>query len=149
MRIAIYLTLLAICVVYALSRGGAPERWGAAVLGGIVAIDPLVHQFIPVRYLSVDLGHLSIDAAGLLALGAIALRANRYWPLWLSALQTITVMSHVAKLIDVGIHPVAYAGMQVVWSYLMILGLALGVRAHQRRLRRNGADQSWSNFSSP
>lgn len=147
MRVIFYLSLLAICAIYALRRGGAPEKATAIAIILMVASDPLVHFVTPTRYTRLDPGHLVIDGLALLAFLAIALRANRYWPLWVSALQLIAVVAHVARLIDVEIHKAAYGLMQVLWSYPMLILLALGTRAHQARLRRCGVDRSWSSSS--
>jgi hypothetical protein len=149
MRVMLYLSLLTICAIYALRRGGAPERTTTVAIILMVASDPLVHAVTPSRYSSLDPGHLVIDSLALAAFMVIALRANRYWPLWVSAFQLIAVVAHAGRLLDVEIHKTAYGLMQVLWSYPMLVVLALGTRAHQARLRQYGVDPSWSGSLRP
>lgn len=71
----------------ALRWGAAPERICVAILGFVTLADPVYHLLAGhgAIYGSVDLGHLTFDlmmAAGFIA---VALWANRIYPLWLAA----------------------------------------------------------------
>ncbi|MEH6789181.1 hypothetical protein [Parasphingorhabdus sp.] len=145
MRTSIFLLLLAISCVYAISRGGAPERWVAAIIIGMGALDPLVHVVTPLEYAKVDPGHLFIDLAGWLGFLCVALRANRFWPLWVAALQTIALVAHMAKLLDVTIQPKAYMIMQIASSYPLLVVLMIGTFCHRKRLKTIGTERSWRN----
>lgn len=139
-----YGTLLTICWVYTLSRGGAPERIGATILLIGYGLTAIVISDIAVRFEAIETGVLIIDLLCLAAFGALAVRADRFWPLWLAALQLLTVLAHGVKLIDSDVFRRAYAFLAVVWSYPMIFLLIVGTFRHQGRLRKFGSDKSWS-----
>jgi hypothetical protein len=145
-RLILFLTLLIGSVTYALLRGGKPER-AAAIVFLLMAIgDPFVHEFTPPTYTILDPGHFVIDLLAWCALLAIALRAKRFWPLWISSLQTISLIAHVTKLLDYSIHPTVYAIMQVSSSYPLLIILVIGTLNHQRRLRGSGSDPHWRTY---
>lgn len=61
LRIAIFVTLLLVALVYAWRNGGGPERAVAAILAAMVVVDQALHLLIPVQFVTVDAGHLAID----------------------------------------------------------------------------------------
>ena len=143
MRVAVFNGVLLLTILYALYRGRAPERWTAAIFACAVASEPLVHLFTPLIYSKMDPGHFVIDVVAWLGFFTIAIRAERFWPLCLVALHTITLMSHIAKFMDVSIVPRAYFIMQIATAYPSVIALAVGTYQHQRRLKANGTDPSW------
>ncbi|ASK87017.1 hypothetical protein SPHFLASMR4Y_00225 [Sphingorhabdus sp. SMR4y] len=145
MRTLLFLVFLGAVCIYALYRGGGPERWVACIVIGMVLLDPAVHIFTPLEYTTLDPGHLVIDLAGWLGLLAIALRANRFWPLCVASLQTIALVAHATRMLDVTIHPKAYMIMQVASSYPLLVLLMIGTMFHRKRLKAFGTDRSWRN----
>jgi hypothetical protein len=141
-----YYAMLALCWMYALLKGGAPERFGATILAVGSILSLAARSSATGRFGSVEVGVFLADVATLIAFLVLALRAERYWPLWLAALQIIGTAGHVVKLADPDTIPRAYAVALVFWSYPMLLLIALGTWRHQRRLARNGVDPSWSTF---
>lgn len=142
-----YFTLVGICWLYAMFRGGAPERSGATVLAVGSILTVLAVSGPTQRFGSVELGIFLVDVAALVAFLLIALRAERLWPLWVTALQAIGTAGHAVKLADPDVIPRAYAFVLAFWSYPMLLLLVVGTYRHQRRMARFGADKSWSSFS--
>ena len=142
-----YYILLVLCWIYALLKGGLPERIGTTILavGSTITMAAISNRTI--RFGSIELGVVLVDVAGMVAFILLALRADRFWPLWVTALQIIAVGGHAIKAADPGTIPKAYAFAMAFWSYPMLALLALGTWRHQRRLARNGADPSWSSFS--
>ncbi|MEH6660839.1 MAG: hypothetical protein V7679_04235 [Parasphingorhabdus sp.] len=143
MRTLVFLLFLGAICIYALYRGGGPERWVACIVIAMVVLDPAVHIFTPLEYATLDPGHLVIDMAGWLGLLAVALRANRFWPLCVVSLQTIALVAHATRLLDVTIHPKAYMIMQIASSYPLLVLLMIGTFYHQKRLKTIGTDRSW------
>jgi len=92
LRLAFFYAFLVGTTIYALWKGGWPER-AVALLFLFAAFATLV---VRPEYLFHDLekGVLLVDSALFLALLAIALRAERFWPLWMTALQGISVAGH-------------------------------------------------------
>lgn len=143
MRIIIFILLFAVSVGYALWRGGKPERAVAVILILMISIDAFVHALTPATYAKADPGHLIIDAVAWAAFLFIALRARRLWPLWVSSLQTISLIAHVTKLLNYSIPPIVYAIMQVSSSYVLLIVLIVGTYCNQKRLRQIGSDVPW------
>jgi hypothetical protein len=142
------LLLLAACG-YAFWAGGAPERWTAIVFvigAAATAYLPFQQRF---SYHSVFWPLLGVDAAMLVGLIGIALRANRFWPLYVSALHMITLAIHGVKAFQPGLVPWMYAGASSKIAYPMLVLLAVGALRHRDRLARFGSDRDWSPLRKP
>ena len=127
--------LLATCG-YALWRGRSDERTAA----GVCLLATLATQFVmpppSQRYHFVDVELVLIDIAVLAAFVAVAVRSERFWPLWIAGLQLTISISHVLKTIDQALIPTAYAAAAVFWSYPILIIILVGTwRGHQRRKR--------------
>lgn len=124
--------LLAVCV-YAWLRGGTDERIVAATclagtMATLLAISP-VHQ----RYAGVEEGLMLVDLAVLAGFVTVALRSERFWPLWVAGLQLTTSIGHLLKGVDQDLLPRAYGAALQFWSYPILVILAVGTyRAHRR-----------------
>jgi hypothetical protein len=128
--------VLALTCGYALIRGCSDERWVAvtclvASLATRLTISPL-HQ----RYSGVEIGVFLVDLATFAAFTFVALRTQRFWPLWIAGLQLTTVMAHILKAIDTSLFPIAYAAAGRLWSYPILLILVVGTWRNRRRLLR-------------
>jgi len=145
--VPVYYALFVACALYVLLRGGAPEKVGTFILavGSVLSVAAVSGP--TGRFGAVEVGVLLVDVFTLLAFLVLALRAERYWPLCVTALQAIGTAGHAAKLLDPGVIRSAYAIVLSLWGYLMLLLIVLGTWNHQRRLARFGVDKSWSSFS--
>lgn len=142
--------MLALVLAAALRWGAGPERLCAAIMVGMDAID-LVYHFIVGRgafYESVDIGHLLIDLAAATAFLAVALKANRIYPLWMAALQLISVLAHFAREVNPRAAGLAYAYLGFGPFYLELVVLFAGIALHANRVRRKGMYRSWRASSS-
>jgi hypothetical protein len=135
------------CCGYALRRGGAPERLGSLIFLVAAALTVLGASPFGTRFHHVELGILVVDAAILFAFVALAIRSERFWPIWMAGLQTVEVLTHFARLVTPDIIPPTYGEAIALWSYPMLVLLAIGTWRHRRRLRRFGADNPWKNAS--
>jgi hypothetical protein len=142
-----FVGLLVICAIYALAAGGSPERIGAAAYALSVAATYLVLWSESSEWRTVEFGVLIIDALVFAAFTFLALRADRFWPIWVSGLLGLGLLGHVARLAGPEIIPWAYAVVLTIWSYPILALMALGTFNHQRRLKRFGSDPSWSSSS--
>jgi hypothetical protein len=142
-----YFAILAACCVYATLRGAAPERFGAAIFVVASILSFAVVSSPSARFGSLEVGVFAVDATVLVSLLVLALRAERFWPLWAIALHLIETAGHAVKAIDPLVIPKAYAFVLAFWSYPMLALLVLGTWNHQKRLAKNGVDKSWSTSS--
>lgn len=148
-RSSLFLALAVGGCLYAIRCGGGPERIiGATILATVVA-DPILHLALNVRFGSVDPTHLIIDVARFGAFTLVALRANRFWPIWLAGLQMLALGAHLTREMELSIHPVVYAVMKAMWSYGMVVLLVFATRHHQRLIAGGATRKSWSSFSPP
>ncbi|WEK47229.1 MAG: hypothetical protein P0Y56_02800 [Candidatus Andeanibacterium colombiense] len=129
---------------YAFFRGAAPERRAAITILVWFLSSPVYDRFFGApQFYTVDVGHAVMDAMEMTAMAAIALRANRAWPLWAAGAELTAVSGHLAM----AIHPAgvtsAYWAVTELPLFLQLLALALGTLAHERRLRRIGPYRDW------
>ena len=142
--VQVYFTAVGLCTLYAVLKGGPPERIGAAIFASAYILSLIAAASGGARYDWVEVGVFAVDVGMLLALLALALVANRFWTLWVAALQIIGTAGHAVKLADPELMRSGYAIALALWSYPMWLLLVLGTWNHRRRLARNGVDPSWS-----
>jgi hypothetical protein len=143
-KLVAFNVLLFACCGYALLRGGAPERIGAAIYAVGTGLTVIARQEAAIRYGSIEFGALIVDLAALIAFLVLALRARRFWPLWIAAFQAVGTAGHIARLADPEMMRWTHAFLLGIWSYPMLLLLAIGTHNHQQRLKRFGSDPAWS-----
>jgi hypothetical protein len=126
---------------YALTRGRSDERIVAVVCVVASVVTAFALSSWHQRYSGVETGELLVDLATLAAFVFVALRSDRFWPLWVAGLQLTTSMSHMLKAVDLGLVPQAYAAAEKFWSYPILLILAVGTwRGHRRMIaQRRGS----------
>jgi hypothetical protein len=131
-RFIIYTILLLGVCGYAFWRGRSDERLAAAVclIASVASLALLGPARL--RYSGIELGVLMVDLFTLAAFTYVALRSDRFWPLWISGLQLTTSVGHVLKAIDSHLVPFAYAAALRVWSYPILIILAVAVWRGQR-----------------
>jgi hypothetical protein len=128
--------LLVLVALYAFLRGSRDERFAGAVMvvGAIathLAWSPLHHRFsgLETEVMAIDL----VVFAGFLW---VALRSERFWPLWIAGLQLTTILGHLLKVADVGLFSRVYGAALMFWSYPILLILAVGTWRGERRLQQ-------------
>lgn len=140
----LYNALLVTCVPYALLRGGAPERWCAVVAFLATLLSTLALSRSAIVYQDAEVGTLIVDGLALAAFFGVALFADRFWPLLVAGLQADAVIIHICKLVRPDMLPLGYAIGLSIWSYPILMLLAIGTARHRRRLAARGRDPAWS-----
>ncbi len=124
-------------------RGGAPERLTAIALAGAFLLTLGLQSSMSARFVHVEFGILAVDIGLFGVLVALALYADRWWTLWVAAMQGLGAGAHLIKAIDSETIRVVYAILAAAWGYPIILLLLVGTVRHQRR-KMSGGDLDWS-----
>ena len=127
--------------LYAFWRGGSPERATAAVFL-VAAVASFLLPHTGTR--SIEPLLAAIDALTWFALTAIALKANRFWPMYQSALLLLTLAVHGVKIYQPGFPHWMYISTNGKLAYPTLILLAIGVVRHRQRLAQFGVDRPWS-----
>lgn len=140
--IAFAVTFL-LCTVYVISVGGMPER--LAMLAQFVAFlfSLFAISFRWIRWAGMPAALMIADLGLAITLTAIALKANRRWPILLAGMQVATVFAHLAKVLSVPLPAVGYAVFVQFWGWPMLFVTAAGAYNHHRRLGRIGQERDW------
>lgn len=137
LRAAFALCSFLLVCAYALRRGGKPERWAASILiAGLILTWALIRHSGQ-RYHAPEIGVAVADGLTLIGMVWLTLRADRYWPGWLAAMQAIVVLSHLAMILRVTDIPGYYKNTIQLWIYPQLAVLAIGVL--RERLRTSPA----------
>ena len=133
------------CSAYVFWKGGPPEKIGISIaLAASIASNLAVSATFGLRFRQVEIGVFWVDVATFTAFLALALYADRFWPLWVTGMHLVGVATHTAMLVSPAVVPWVYGWIQGFWAYPIILLIVVGAARHQRRLRLYGADNSWS-----
>jgi hypothetical protein len=129
----ISLAALLVTAVAALWRGGWPERVAALAMVGAWFATGFVHNAL--QMWGVQAGVMLVDIALLLVLLFVALRSDRWWPLWACAFHGLNVVLHFAVMADSKVWGLAYFRASSVFSYLTMLALFVGAVSPRRTPR--------------
>jgi hypothetical protein len=143
----IFLTLNVACCGFAFHRGAAPERMVAISIVLAIIATLLADMSFPVPPGALRVGVFCVDCIMLASLIAVALWANRFWPMLVAAMQANAVFAHVAVLFAPATSPWAYVAAIAASGFLIPPVLAYGTFAHDRRRQRGGDEPAWSQFS--
>jgi hypothetical protein len=134
----VFWALLLVTCGYALWRGRKYEQLSALICIAASIGSVALHNIERIGYYGVQGSDLVVDTLVLFAFVGIALKSDRFWPLWVAGLQLTISLSHVLKAIDSSLYPMAYAAAERFWSYPTLIIIAVGAwRQHQRRIREN------------
>ena len=127
------LLALAVCA-FALWKGDRPEKLGGGVLAAAWIISDLAQDWP--RADGPEYGIMAVDVAYFAFSLWLGLSSGRLWALFVAAFQLLIVLTHVATIIDLRIGQFGFFSAYFIWSYLIIVALAVGtVQAMRRRAR--------------
>ena len=133
-----FLLFFAIVSLFAMLRGGGPERATAgAYILALAGSAYMGFLNVPGNFRVVPMGLFAVDVALLVALCLISIRANRWWVIPAAGCQLVAVMVHLVRLLDPAMVPNSYEFLTDIWSWPMVILLGLGTVAHRRRLGRS------------
>lgn len=131
------LLVLLLTAAAAAWRGGWPERLGAAAMVLAWAATAVVYNSIQLR--GFQAGPMLVDLVLLLALLYVALRSDRWWPMWACAFQALNVVLHFALAADHVLWRWAAWLASSCFSYLAMLALLVGALGRRRALAATDA----------
>lgn len=139
----LFYALLLTALGYAVGWGGAPERIFAllCIFGTVGTI--WVRTPWPYNFRHVELGLFLVDLAMFCVLYVMSIFSTRFWPIWMTAMQGLTVLAHVMALMPEP-SPFGYQVLEEFWAYPQLMLLIVAVRRHRRRLASNGTDPPWT-----
>jgi hypothetical protein len=133
--------LLALVALYAFLVGRRDERHvGMILVVGVIATH-LAWSPVSHRFAGLETGVMAVDTVVFVGFLWVALRSERFWPLWIAGLQLTTILGHLMKAADAGLFSRAYGAALMFWGYPIVIILAVGTwRQHRRALRGTHAE---------
>lgn len=132
---AIYNTSLAATCIVAWRAGEVPERAGALIMVIGSLATAVVAQIDSLGTSTIHLGVLAIDLAVMAVFLSIALRTDRFWPLWVCGFHLVGVATHLTMLTYPDVVPRAYRILRGFWAYPMLAAIILA-SLHGHRMRK-------------
>jgi hypothetical protein len=114
---------LVISCFYALKAGGFDEKLAAGVLMLAVVATNIVSDG---QYTHTETGVLVVDVLLFFALLVLALRSDRFWPMWAAAFQLVATMVHVGSISQTGDFEWAYYVALTFWTFPVFIALLAG-----------------------
>ena len=142
-HVALFHALFVTATLYGLVRGGSPERIFALMSLAALILSIRVKTPYPYGFHHVEVGLFLVDLGFFLALYVLSLFSLRFWPIWMSAMQGVTVLSHAVEFAPPPTN-FGYAVLEQFLSFPMLILLIVATRRHRQRLARNGTDPSWT-----
>ncbi|MEO7751348.1 MAG: hypothetical protein ABIS09_08515 [Sphingomicrobium sp.] len=129
----LFRALLALVALYALLRGRRDERQVGLILVVGVLATHLVISPVHGRFAGLETAVMMVDIAVFGGFLWVALRSERFWPLWIAGLQLTTLLGHFMKVLNAELFSWAYGAALAFWGYPILLILAIGTWRGQRR----------------
>ncbi len=131
MTIMTYLLLMfwttcVLCFMVAFRFGARDEKRGML----IIAIGSMATAFVALvakhDFSNLTIWLLLVDLCVLLAFLKLSFASRKYWPIWVSSLQLISIAIHILELLLPKSIPAAYAMLQGFWVYPMFFAIMAG-----------------------
>jgi len=110
--------------LFAFLKGDEPERFGAGVYL-LAWLASLLTQQDGQLY-KVPIGVFVIDTIVLVIFAGLAWKARRTWPIWITAIQLLVVMTHIMTMIDLRTSFRSLYTISNLASYLILIALTVG-----------------------
>jgi hypothetical protein len=126
LRVVFFYLLLASVVILATWRGRRDERLAAAICVIGTALTVYAGDALPVRFKTFDQLAFLIDLGVFFGFLAIALRSERYWPLWVAGLQLTAITIHPMMVISPDMPAKVFGAALALWSYPILILIGIG-----------------------
>nr|WP_314442489.1 hypothetical protein [uncultured Sphingomonas sp.] len=126
MRVLFFYLLLASLVAITFWRGKTDERVAAGICVAGTLLTVLVGNKLEVGTSSFDIAAFLVDAGVFAAFLLLAMRSDRFWPLWVAGLQLTTTTVHLLMMLSPAMPGMVFGAALAFWSYPIVLLIALG-----------------------
>lgn len=135
---------LLLCIAYASLLGGRTGRVGSLIFVAASVLTGLATLIDP-SWASTSYAIFAVDSGCLLALAALAIHSNRFWPIWAVGFQTVAIATHIATMWIPDFTPKAYQALLSIWSIPILWVMVAGTRKdwnYERAARQKANQQS-------
>lgn len=133
----LYWVMVALCCLIAIVWGGKPGIWGAGIFT-TKTVAGFFAALLDQTWRTITVPVLTVDILSFLAFTILALRCDRYWPLWASGCALGAVAIHLATLIETGVRPAVYHGLKGLMAIPMLLLMVRGIYLDRLQIQRSG-----------
>jgi hypothetical protein len=117
---------------YVMLRGGPTGMLGGAIMLSGSAMSLLAALPDP-SWIRPQIAVFWIDVLVLIAFGALAFKAQCFWPLWATSFQGAAVTVHLAKIAYPATSPKLYQAFLTFWSLPILISIVVGVALDERK----------------
>lgn len=126
--------------------GGAPERWLIAIFVATMVIPVRAFEWLHMGQIAFGTyawAYVALDIVAGIGFVAVALNANRNYPLWVAGFQLVAISAHAVKVLVDTVSPLAYLILASGPSYCQLALILGGFVRHRMRLRTFGPYRAW------
>ncbi|MBU2588667.1 MAG: hypothetical protein KJ872_11195 [Alphaproteobacteria bacterium] len=126
--------------------GAAPERWSIAIFVAAMVVPVRLFEWLgngSLVFGSLAWIYVTIDLLAGAAFVAVALNANRNYPLWIAGFQLVAISAHAVKGLVDTVSPIAYLILASGPSYCQLALIFAGFARHVTRTRQFGPYRDW------
>jgi hypothetical protein len=109
---------------FAFLKGEQPERLGAGTFMLGFFASQLLQDLTQLQ--GAQWGMMAIDVVMLILFSALAWKSGRAWPVWVCALQSLIVMSHLTTILDLRPPVTAFIAVVNLSSYGILIAIVIG-----------------------
>jgi hypothetical protein len=126
LRVSLFFLLLAGVAALAIWRGRKDERQAATICVIGTALTVYAGDALPHRFQNFDGLAFIVDVGVFVSFLAIALRSERFWPLWVAGLQLTATTIHPMMAISPDLPAKVFGAALALWSYPILILIAIG-----------------------
>ncbi|TCM26162.1 MULTISPECIES: hypothetical protein [unclassified Novosphingobium] len=129
-----FLILLVGSSAFAFWKGDQSLRLVAAIVLVGSILSALAQTRAPDPWHYGEIGTLLVDFSMLGAFGAIMFSSNRFWPIWMTAAQLLTVVAHFGPVLRHSHIAIPFAISEQIWSWFILVQLIVATALHHHSL---------------
>ena len=127
----IFNMVLLICIIYASAVGGKTGISGSIIFIAATLMTIAANRANP-SWGDTAYGIFAVDVVCMIALAVVAIKSNRFWPIWAFGFQICAIGTHIATIWMPDIVPRAYQALATFWSIPILWVMVAGTRQDRR-----------------